>query len=337
MRTFWAVLQNDWFRTRSRAAGLLVMTVFTMLSIAMAVYITGEQQVKAHIAFVSQGTTISEPESSKVLEVTALSQKPPRSDLIKQKYDAVVSIDGSGAYQIETLKSETFRNMLLLLLKNPNAAVTDVKTERGVGVNIIGFMMMFLLLLAFSGMFAFADDKEQGQLVRIAATPASFGWYLAAHCVYCLLLMLPEYLLLAVLKACGWDVGFTLPEYAALMAVLGFLGISFALLLHTLIKKPDNANMLGNAMTLLTSILAGCLFSFHKDNAFLDGFTKLLPQKQILTFALAIQNGEVRQKLGSLLYVILFSLLLFIISCVILHRAYVKKPKACQTGPAAIE
>jgi len=325
MRTFFSVLKNNYLRTISRLAPTILMTVITLLTIILAVYVTGLQQVKGHVAIITQSSTMVLPKSSKQLDITVLSQKPPHSDLVKQKYDAIVTINANGGYDIETLHSSNFKNMIALLLKYPNANVGDNKTERGTGVNIIGFMMMFLLMIAFSNLFAFADDKEQGQLHRIATSPASFGWYLAAHCAYCLSFLLPAFLMLAILKWCGWNIGFSLLQYAGLMATLGFLGISFALLLHTFIKKPDNANMLGNSVTVLTSILAGGFYSFSKNDTVLDHIIKLLPQKELMDFAQYLQNGTAGQHAWPILYVILFALVLFVFSCAVLQRMYVKK------------
>lgn len=325
MRTFLSVLKNNYLRTVPRLAPTILMTIITLLTILLAVYVTGLQQIKGHVAIITLNSTISLPKSSKQLDVTVLSENPPHSDLVKQKYDAIVSINADGGYHIETLHSDDFKNMIALLLKYPNAKVGDSKAERGTGVNIIGFMMMFLLMTAFSNLFAFADDKEQGQLHRIATSPASFGWYLAAHCTYCLSLLAPAFLMLAVLKWFGWNIGFSLLQYAGLIAVIGFLGISFALLLHTFIKKPDNANMLGNAVAVLTSILAGGFYSFSKNNDVLDKIIKLLPQKELMDFAQNLQNGVSGQHIPQLLYVILFSLILFVFSCSVLHRKYVKK------------
>jgi ABC-2 type transport system permease protein len=183
---------------------------------------------------------------------------------------------------------------------------------------------MFVLMIAFFNLFTFADDKEQRQLNRIAATPSSFGWYLSAHCVYCLSMFLPEYILLMILKLCGWEIGFSLPQYAGLIAVLAFLGISFALFLNTLIKKPDNANMLGNSVTVLSSILAGSFYSFSKDNKVLDSITKVIPQKQLLDFAVSMQNGSASEHAGTLLYTVGFALVLFVFSAVVLRKKYVK-------------
>lgn len=325
MKTFLTILKNDYQRTIPRVVSVIVITVITLASIMLAVYITRIQQVKGHIVFVSNSTTLTTPETSKHLDITVSAEKPPRSELIKQKYDAFVTVNDNGEYNIETLHNNDFKKMIAQLLKDPKTNVSDGKTERGVGVNIIGFMMMFLLMISFSNLFVFADDKEQGQLRRIAVAPASFGCYLAAHCIYCLSLLLPEYILLVILKFCGWNIGFSLLQYAGLIAVLSFLGISVALLLHTLIKKPDNANMLGNSIMVLTSVLAGSFYSFSKNNAVLDNIIKLLPQKELMNFVQYLQNGTALQHIGSILYVIAFSVVLFVLSCTILRKMYVKK------------
>jgi len=324
MRIFLSVLKNNYLRLVPRIIPVAIFTVFTLISMLFAVYITGVQQVKGHIVLIQQSASVSIPQSSKMLDVTVMSETPPYTDLVKQKYDAYVTVDSNGNYQIETLRNDDFKNMLLALLQNPKDVVKTSGEERGVGVNILGFMMMFLLMIAFFNLFAFADDKEQGQLRRIAAAPTSFGGYLAAHCAYCFSLLLPEYILLVILKACGWDIGFSLLQYAGLIAVLGFLGISFAMLLNTLIRKPDNANMLGNSITVLTSVLAGSFYSFSQNNALLDDIIKTLPQKELMDFAQYIQNGVALQHVGCLLYVIAFSLAMFAFSCGILRRMYVK-------------
>jgi ABC-2 type transport system permease protein len=297
----------------------------TLLTILLAVYFTGLQQVKAHVAVIAQDSSTVLQQSNPQLDMTIVQQKPPHSDLVKQKYDAYLTINPDGTYSIETLRSKEFQNMLDLLLQHPDASIPQSGGERGAGVNIIGFMMMFMLMLSFSNLFAFADDKEQGQIKRIIAAPSSFWGYLAAHCAYCVIMASPAFLMIAVLKWCGWKVGFTLLQYAGLTLVLSILGISFAFLLNTLIKKPDNASMLGSATTVLTTILAGGFYSFSKSNAVIDPIIKLLPQKELLNFAQYLQNGDAGQHLFSILYVIGFSCFLFAVSCYLLRRMYIRQ------------
>jgi ABC-2 type transport system permease protein len=306
-----------------RLVPVLIMTAITLASIVLAVYVTGTQQVKGHIVIVSQTGTTSV--SSKYLSVVTMKKEPPYSALVRQQYDAYVIDKGNGNIDIKTLKNAQFKGLLLQLIKNPKVPIPTQKTDRGVGVNIIGFLMMFLLMGGFMHLFTFAEDKEQGQLVRIATSPVSFAVYIAAHCIYCLSMFLPTYLLIVVMKLIGLNIGFSLLQYALLFVILSVLGISFALLLNTFIKKPDNANMLGNSIVMLTSVLAGSFFSFNKGNSMLDNMIKILPQKEFIDFAQHMQNGDALTHLAPLFYVIVFSAVLFLVAYVKLTSQYVKK------------
>jgi len=168
MKTFWNVLKNDYLRTIPRIMTVTVITIVTLTTMVLAVYITGLQQVKGHVALITKNAEVLS-ETSKHLDITILEEKPPRSDLVRQKFDAFVTMDQMGNYQIETLRNKDFKNMVLLLLQNPNADIKDISPQRGVGVNILGFMMMFFLMISFSNLFGFADDKEQGQLRRMVS------------------------------------------------------------------------------------------------------------------------------------------------------------------------
>ena len=325
MSTFFAVLKANFLRLRPRIGSILVFTVFTLISIAFSVYITGLQEVKAHIALVSSETVnVSELESGQ-LKVTVVSQRPPLSSLVMNRYDAVVERSENGSYQIQTLRNEKFQQMLATLLEHPNADVSSASPARGIGVNILGFMMMFLLMIVFYAQFAFAEDKEKGQLSRIAAAPISFGWYLAAQYAFSLILLLPEYAMLAIMKLLGWDIGLTLAQYAGLLLALAMLGISFALLLNTLFKKPDNASMFGNSVTILTSLLAGCFYSFSKDNVVMDKIVRVIPQKMLLDFTAHVQAGNAAEHPLEIIYVVGFALALFVITYGLLRRIYVKR------------
>lgn len=324
MRTFYATIKNNYLRTLPRLVPLILYTIFTLISMLLAVHMTEVRQVKGHIVLITEKPYETLPKSTESLSIVVLKEKPPHSALVKQQYDAYVTIDEKGNYQIETLRNKDYKKMVQIFLKDPKALINTGNTDRGAGTNIIGFMMMFLLMMAFINLFAFAEDKEQGQLKRIAAAPVSFLGYVLAHCVYCLSMILPEFILLVVLKVCGFKIGFTLLQYAGLMAVLSMLSISFALFLNTLIKKPDNANMLGNSIIVLTSVLAGSFYVFSKNNSMLDGVIKLLPQKQLMNFAHYLEQGTPWQHSASLVYVIALSVVLMTFSGLILKSNYVK-------------
>lgn len=317
------VLKNDFCRIRPRLGSVITMLAITLVSMFFAVYVTGIQQVKGHVALVT--STSASGLSTKYLSVEVMKEKPPRSALVKQQYDAFIVDKGRGQYEIDTLRSNEFKNMLQLLLKNPNAKIPAQKTDRGVGVNVVGFLMIFLSMSAFFYFYPFAEDKEQGQLLRISASPVSFRRYLAAHFLFCLSSYVPAWLVLAVMQAVGWNIGFTLAQYAGLFLLLASLSIMFALLLHTFIKKPDNANMFGNSILIVTTTLGGCFYSFSKNNAVLDNIIKILPQKQFMELALDVQNGDVANHLFPLVYILILSLLMFGVSYAKLKHDYVER------------
>lgn len=324
MKTFLTVLKNNYLRTVPRIAAMAVITLVTLATILLAVYMTGLGRIKGRIVLVSDDPEAAEQITSPYLSVKVLSEKPRSSSLLQKKYDAFVTIDAAGEFRIETLKKQEYQQLLLNLLQHSDYKPPLDQKTRGIGANILGFMMMFLLMISISNLFAFADDKEKGQLRRIAAAPVSFTCYLSAQYIYCLSMFLPEYLLLVIIKLCGGNIGFNLGEYALLMGVLALLGISFGLLLHTLIHKPDNANMLGNSVAVLTSILAGSFYSFTRESSLLTHLIKVLPQRQLMDYAQQLENRTAEVHSSSVLYVLMVSLILFGISVISLRRQYVK-------------
>lgn len=325
MKTFISVLKNNYLRTRPRIMLLLVMTAIALSSTMLAVYLSGIPHVKGRVVLVTKAETVVSGEKSRYLKITVSQTEPPYSALVEQKYDAYVTLERDGSYKIKTLKSKKYEELLLYLLAHPKAEPPEMGYERGIGANIIGFMMLFLIMLSFSNLFVFADDKEQGQIRKVFAAPVSFWGYLMAHVVYCLSLLLPEYILLIILSLSGRNIGFSLTEYAGLIAVIGFFGVSLAMLLYVMIQKSDNATMLGNSITVLATILSGSFYSFSKNNAVLDHIIKVLPQKALMDFLQYLEQGKGLEYCGSIIYVILFSAVLFTISCIRLQKMYVKR------------
>lgn len=322
IRTFRSVFVNDLVRGRVQAAPIVVLTLVTLASMVLGLYMHETQHPVVRIVYVTQDAEQA-PTSTDELDVTVASTEPPQSLLVEQRYDAYVIQAPDGSLSVDTLKSEGFKAAVTALALDPSQTVDLGQTSDGPGVQILGFMMMFLLMNAFGGLFVFSQDKEEGQLARVSLTPISFAGYLTAHCAYCLIGVIPEFVLLAVFRAMGYDIGITLLGYLGLMLLLSMLGVAAALLMHTLIRKRDNANMLGNATIMLTSLLAGGFSIAVRHAPVADAIRNLLPQKRFMDFASALENGVPLDQGMSLLYVIGFVAVLFIMSCVILRKRYV--------------
>ncbi|WP_277408357.1 hypothetical protein [Lacrimispora xylanisolvens] len=127
----------------------VLLTAFTLASMVLAVHLTDVQQVRGHIVLVTDKSAGTLPYNSKEFDIVISAVKPPVSALVEKKYDAYVTIGKDGDYQIETLRSDDYKNMVYTMLCNPDATLKDPKNTRGIGSNMIGFMMMFLLLEVF--------------------------------------------------------------------------------------------------------------------------------------------------------------------------------------------
>lgn len=290
-------------------------------------YITKHNETKAYVAFVGEEQNFPTTNNvKKVISVDFLNQEPPLSTLVQQKYQAIVSVNKEGVYEIQTLLNNDFELMLRSYFNSSELNLDSIihNETRNIGTNIIGFTMMFMLMFSFWVLSLFAIDKEQGLLLRIASTPVSLLGYLFAHIVFVLGIIIPELLLLAVLKIGGWNIGFSLFQFLGILALQAFLGISLALLLFTLIKKTDNAIMFGSAIVILTTVLAGGFFSLNTSNKRLNSIKNILPQKYLLHGVELLEKGKNMVAIQNFFVVLVFSICLLLISFFLLNKKYSK-------------
>jgi ABC-2 type transport system permease protein len=120
------------------------------------------------------------------------------------------------------------------------------------------------------------------------------------------------------------NIGFSLTQYLGILMILGALGTSFSLFINAFIKGADNANMIGSASVLLTTILSGSFYSFENGNKVLQKILLIFPQKEFLNFVKALEEGkDILNSLPQILYVITISLAFFFISIIKMKKDYV--------------
>lgn len=308
-----------------RKGSIIIMAVLMILSMILAIYMTGLQETKGHVVFVTNETEA--PVQSPYLKIDVMKEKPPHSELIKRRYDAYVWQKQDKTFEIESIKNAEFKALLMRLLsdRDLDPSSVSVSSDRGIGANIIGFLMMFLLMAASLFLFTFSEDKEQGILKRIACSPISVMKYVLAHIVTCLTMYTPAFLCLIIMKLIGYNIGFSLLQYAGFIIIIGLLGISLMLVLFTLIHKPDNATMLANSILILTTILAGSFYSFDQHNKGIEWVVSILPQKHLLSFAGYVEHGTASAHIGSLIYVIILVGGLLLFATWSLKQRYIKQ------------
>jgi len=158
MRVFAAVLKNNLWRLVGQKQRLLLFPIVTVVAIAGAVFLNTKADIAGNIAVVSENAIL---QPTAYLNVITLEQAPPLSDLVAGKYDATVIFDNHGGYEIQTIKSDSFRQTLESILADPSADHSGATESRGKGTNIMGFILMFVMMQGVSLMFMFAEDKEK--------------------------------------------------------------------------------------------------------------------------------------------------------------------------------
>lgn len=324
MTAFIAVLRNDMYRLMEEKARMLLMQVMIAGAVVIAILMSTRPASAGNIALVLAGGEVSL--ASPYLHVTVLEETPPMSALISNQYDAIVTFSDH-SYHIETVKSDSFRETLEAVLRDPTGYHDEALSMRETGSNILGYLTMFLLMQGVYLMFLFAEDKEQKQLLRISSSPISLTAYMAAHSLFTfLMLFLPTLVILSAVRLImNADMGMGFIQYSFLLGIICALAAAFPLFLNSLFKSSDSANMSGSAIVVMTSILAGSFYSFEKDNKLLEAIIKVLPQKSYLTIIEAAQEGRLFQlAVPQVLYIALLIFAFFIFAVMNTRREYIR-------------
>ncbi|MHB8062238.1 MAG: ABC transporter permease [Ruminiclostridium sp.] len=319
-----SILRNDWKRLLEEKAYLFVAIALTICSVGAAILLTNNIEVKGNIAVIGENVK-SSLSNSPYFNITVLDERPKKSQLVQNQYDAVLNLKNDGSISVETIKSDDFKEEIYKLLENPESYIPNEDTARHIGTNIIGYMMMFLLIQGALYARLFAEDKEKHIIERIAMSPIAFRNYIFGHGLFMLLLVfLPSYSVVLVAKIFGIAVGFSLLQYAGLIGVLSLLATTFALFLNSFFCVADTANMLGSSLIVLTSILAGSFYSFSKNEALFNKILNILPQKDFINYVDALEKGHLSGKIELQLgYVLVLSVIFFLIAVFKTRKDYV--------------
>lgn len=318
-----AMFRNDWARTWQNKARLFVMLGLILISILLAVFVSGKGNFSTKIGLIGG----SEQEIvSDMVKIDRLSQEPEASALALGTYDAIVDMR-SGTPVITTFKGEEYKKELMKYFKNPQSIRDNQKNEGGIGSKIIGYMLMFVLMSSVTNMLLFSEDKEKHIMERIITTPVSFFKLFANYSLFSwLLLFIPNSLILASISLLGFtDIGFSVSNYFILIGLIACFGVSFAICNASFFQVADTATMLGSMIMMITTILSGSFFSLDNGNKFFNHLIHWLPQKQFLEL---VKNIEAGQSYGDnfqrVLYLIGISAVLMIVAIFKTRKEYVR-------------
>ncbi len=324
------IVKNDWKRLLEEKLYLFVSMGLTICAVLAAIVLTNAVEIKGNIALVSaENLSLSGVSAqfadSPYFNISVLKTAPPKSELVMSRYDAIVTIEKDGSYNVETIKSDELKERIVAALNNSGKFVTYTNTERKIGTNIIGYIMMFILMQGVLYARLFAEDKEKHMIERVVMSPIAFRKYLFGHATFIIVIIcIPTFCVIAAAKITGVSVGFSLLTYAGLITMLAILSTTFALFLNSFFCVADTANMLGSSLIVLSSILAGSFYSFTKEETLFDKLIHILPQKDFINFVNALEKGNITKSIEwQFSYVIGLSVIFFAIAVIKTRKDYI--------------
>jgi ABC-2 type transport system permease protein len=317
------VIKNNILRLKNEKSYLITALVITIVPILLAVYFTSKFQMKGNIALVTNSNKFDM--TSKYINVNVMKEAPAKSTLVMEKYDAIVTDKGKGNFDVVTYKGDDFKKFIEGALQGKSSISYTPGGTRKAGTNILGYLTMFVLMEGTLFMRYFSEDKINGAFKRVLISPISIKSYLLAQYIFnFFIIYISTFIVLVVEKELlKVDIGFNYFQYSYLLAILTLIATAFGFFMSAIIENTDDSSMMATLIITLTSMLAGCFYSFTNKNNIIDKITAIMPQKNYLNLVQGIENkSAISNYSGQLAYIFALSIILFIIGAVICNRRY---------------
>ncbi|GIP34922.1 ABC transporter permease [Paenibacillus sp. J2TS4] len=320
------LFRNHLNRILSKKEIIIIAVVVIPVMIGVAVFFSGRMETKETVALVSEHVQ-SIPEDDR-LHIEVMSEKPAISNLLLGKYAAIVEEKKDGFYEIATIKSETVKNKLEAFFNdNPMAANHPAEeAKRGFGTNILGFILMIVLMQGVALTILYPEDRALKTFRRVLTAPVSEKQYLLAQGIFTFVcLYIPTYLAVVITKAAfGVEIGYSPGMLAMLIGILAALSTALALFMSSVLER--NVSMVASAIYVITSVLAGCFYSFTGNSQVLDTLCRIFPQKAYMTLIQGIENGSAMLEYkGQLIYLLAWIIGLWLLGSMITRRKMKKE------------
>lgn len=315
------VIKGILYRMINSKTYLIMPIIITPIVIAAAIYFSSSFVERANIGVVRNDNINF---NSAEVNITQLENKVPLSDLVKNKYDAVIYYE-DGKVQVDTVKGNDFKSKLLKIANGENVEIKDGE-KRGVAANIVGYITMFIILLGVT-LYRFYFDEKKGISKRIISANISYEQYIISHFVSVfIMIFVPTVIVVTIAKeVLKLDTNVTVFELDFIVLVLALLASAFGLLISSIVKEEESAGMLGVMINVITTLLAGSFFTIS-NNTLINIISDIMPQKHILDFTIALENGNTN-------YIdiinVIFVCIMMIIFSYLINKIKLRKANIC--------
>ncbi|MCY7900646.1 ABC transporter permease [Bacillus inaquosorum] len=291
-----SLFRNRWERILTKKAVIIIAVIIIPLMIGVAMMFSGKPVFKETIAFVTEQDEVQHMPSDSAFRVVTVHQKPNFSDLVLGKYAAIVE-KNQRHYKVTTLKSKADQKMIQQFFetgKMPGSyrGEDELRTERGTGTNILGFIVMLVLVQGVALAALYPEDRMLKTFRRILVSPVHVGKYLFVQFIFTFLcLYIPTYLAIVITHVLFHaEIGFRLDILAGLLCVLTVLATAFAIFMASVMDR--NISLMTSGISVITCVLSGCFISFAPHHPLLNALCAILPQKAYMTFIHGVEMGH---------------------------------------------
>ncbi|NFF38448.1 ABC transporter permease [Clostridium argentinense] len=312
------IIKNNFIRILQNKFYIINIILIIPTMIFIAIYFTGRLEIKANLAVVGANNL---PINSNSINVNYINKEPQLSDLVLNKYDAVIK-SNDGVYEVITVKSHKFKENIERLLKRESIDNVFSSENRGIGTNILGYLTMFILLQGLMFFTLFYEERDKDISKRILSHPITTINYFLAHAISCFLMVfLPiTTIILISINTLNLNTNISNIQFIFIVGILCILGSAFGLFISSLVKSEDNGTLFGSMLLVITTLISGSFFSIDSQGA-IGKIGKILPQRKVVDYAIAIENNKTLDHRG-LIMIILLSIILFMLAYIINNKKF---------------
>lgn len=197
-----------------------------------------------------------------------------------------------------------------------------VRQLDGATFTVAGMAVFFLLFTAQTGLLSVLEERRDGTLARMLATPATTTTILGAKALVSVTLGLGSILVLIIagrfLLGARWGdpLGVALLSVGAVLAAVGISAVTVALA-----RTPEGAGNLGGIVGTVLGLLGGSFFPISADQALLSRLSAITPHHWFLRGLADLSGGGgPSEAVGAFVPLIVITVISGLLAALIMRR-----------------
>lgn len=195
--------------------------------------------------------------------------------------------------------------------------VTDTSNHQSMTYRIIGFLILFMLMGAWSLTENILKEKENRTFYRLLSTPVSGKKYVIANIVVNLIMMSIQILitLLCLVGIFRVDTGVPFVSFLFVLWMFALIAVGLSLMILSFARSTKSGGALHQLIVIPTCLLSGCFWPAEIMPTYILKIADFLPQRWVLATITELQEGAQITELSlNFLIFLLFAVAFFLVA-----------------------